>query len=58
MKEAKRDNKSLEDHLIHLFIHGVLHLLGYDHEKEHEAQIMESLEIKILKNLKIDNPYN
>ena len=58
IEEAKRDNKNLEDHLIHLFIHGVLHLLGYDHEKEHDAHIMESLEIKILKNLKIDNPYN
>jgi probable rRNA maturation factor len=57
-EEAKTDNKNLEDHLIHLFIHGVLHLLGYDHQKEHDAHIMESLEIKILKNLKIDNPYN
>ena len=57
-EEAKTDNKNLEDHLIHLFIHGVLHLLGYDHQKEHDARIMESLEIKILKNLKIDNPYN
>ena len=58
IEEAKTDNKNLEDHFIHLFIHGVLHLLGYDHEEEHDANIMESLEIKILKNLKIDNPYN
>ena len=58
LKEAKRDNKSLENHLIHLFIHSVLHLLGYDHEKEEEAKKMEYLEIRILSNLKIDNPYN
>ena len=58
IKEAKRDNKSLENHLIHLFIHAVLHLLGYDHQTEEEAKKMEHLEIQILSNLKIDNPYN
>ena len=57
IEEAKRDNKNLEDHLIHLFVHGVLHLIGYGHETEENAYIMESLEIKILKNLHIDNPY-
>ena len=57
LKEAKRDHKTLENHLIHLFIHAVLHLLGYDHEKEEEAKIMENLEIQILSNLGIDNPY-
>ena len=57
IEEAKRDNKNLEDHLIHLFIHGVLHLLGYEHETEDDAYIMESLEIKVLNNLSIDNPY-
>ena len=56
-KEAKKDKKSFNNHLIHLFIHGVLHLLGYDHQTEDNAKVMESLEIKILKNLKIDNPY-
>jgi len=56
-KEAKRDKKSFINHLIHLFIHGILHLLGYDHQTEDNAEIMESLEIKILKTLKIDNPY-
>ena len=58
LKEAKRDNKSLENHLIHLFIHAVLHLVGYDHETEEQAKKMENLEIKILSNLQIDNPYN
>jgi len=56
-REAKRDNKSINSHLIHLFLHGVLHLLGYDHETEEEAQKMENLEIDILRNLQIDNPY-
>ena len=57
IKEAKRDNKSIENHLTHLFIHAVLHLLGYDHETEEKAEKMENLEIKILSNLQIDNPY-
>ena len=55
--EAKRDKKSINDHLIHLFIHSLLHLLGYDHQTEDKAKIMERLEIKILETLKIDNPY-
>ena len=58
LKEAKRDNKTVENHLIHLFIHAVLHLLGYDHETEEQAKKMENLEIQILSNLQIDNPYN
>ena len=58
LKEAKRDNKTVENHLTHLFIHAVLHLLGYDHETEEEAKKMEHLELQILSNLKIDNPYN
>ena len=55
--EANQENKSIESHLIHLFIHSVLHLLGYDHETNEKALIMENLEIKILKNLNIHNPY-
>ena len=58
LEEAKRDNKSVENHLTHLFIHGVLHLLGYEHETEEQAEKMENLEIEILSNLQIDNPYN
>ena len=58
LKEAKRDNKTVENHLTHLFIHAVLHLLGYDHETEEEAKKMEHLELQILSNLKIDNPYS
>ena len=58
LKEAKRDNKSVENHLTHLFVHAVLHLLGYEHETEEQAEKMENLEIEILNNLQIDNPYN
>ena len=58
LKEAKRDNKTVENHLIHLFVHAILHLLGYEHETEEQAKKMENLEIKILSNLQIDNPYN
>ena len=57
IREAKRDNKSLKNHLTHLFIHAVLHLLGYDHETDEQAEKMENLEIQILSNLQIDNPY-
>ena len=55
--EAYQENKSIENHLTHLFVHAVLHLIGYNHEKSDEALIMENLEIKILKNLNIENPY-
>ena len=57
IREAKRDNKSLQNHLTHLFIHAVLHLLGYDHESHAQAERMENLEIAILKTLNINNPY-
>jgi probable rRNA maturation factor len=57
IKEANSEKKIPIDHLIHLFIHGVLHLLGYDHENSYEAKVMEALEVKILKNLNISDPY-
>ncbi len=57
LKEAKEQNKTFEDHLTHLLIHSLLHLIGFDHEKEQDAKIMENLEVKILSNLGIKNPY-
>lgn len=56
-READLENKSFNDHLSHLLIHGFLHLFGYDHETDREAFEMESLEIRILDELGIANPY-
>lgn len=55
--EAMAENKKPKDHLTHLLVHGFLHLFGYDHMNEKDAQKMEGLEIKILKTLGIPNPY-
>ena len=56
-REAKEQEKTFRDHTIHLLVHGFLHLLGYDHLQEKDAEKMERKEIKILKNLCITNPY-
>jgi len=55
--EAKEQGKRLADHLRHLVIHGVLHLLGYDHVKAAPAKRMEALETRILASLGIADPY-
>lgn len=55
--EAAEQNKTFFHHLVHMAIHGTLHLLGYDHIKDDEAQEMEATEIKILNTLGIQNPY-
>lgn len=56
-KEATEQNKTLEDHWAHLVVHGCLHLLGYDHIEDEDAEEMEALEISILQKLDINNPY-
>ncbi len=56
-KEAIAQKKTFHNHLSHLILHGILHLIGHDHEDEKMAKIMENLEIEILKKLKIANPY-
>ncbi|MDY0028385.1 MAG: rRNA maturation RNase YbeY [Pseudobdellovibrionaceae bacterium] len=56
-REAIEQEKSLHDHFCHMITHGFLHLLGYDHMDDAEAQEMESLEVKILKTLDIPDPY-
>jgi len=55
--EARRDGLPLADHLAHLVAHGVLHLLGYDHQTDAEADEMEALEASALAGLDIANPY-
>ena len=56
-KEANELGIAVLHHWAHLTVHGVLHLLGYDHIKPEDASVMERLEIQILNLLKIDNPY-
>ena len=56
-KEAKEQNKDFFDHLLHLFIHGVLHLLGYEHDVDRDASEMEQIEKSILSKLGIEDPY-
>ena len=56
-QEAKIQRKALKDHWAHIIIHGILHLLGYDHMEEQDAIEMENKEILILQQLRIDNPY-
>jgi len=56
-KEAKDEGKNLDDHLIHMLVHGLYHILGYDHENNENASVMEAKEINKLKELNIKNPY-
>jgi probable rRNA maturation factor len=56
-REAAEQGKTLRDHTAHLMVHGTLHLLGYDHESDDEAEEMEALETRILKGLGISDPY-
>lgn len=56
-REAGEMGKSLPDHARHLIVHGLLHLLGYDHERDQDATVMETLETEILGNLGVDDPY-
>ena len=56
-REAVAEGKPFNHHLAHLAVHGFLHLLGYDHENDRDAQKMERLERKILKRLAIPDPY-
>lgn len=55
--EAAAQDKQFDHHLMHLIIHGILHLIGHDHESEKEAEHMESIEIRILESFGVKNPY-
>ena len=57
LREAVDEDKKLADHLTHLVVHGVLHLLGYDHIEDDEAEEMESLERSVLAGLGVPDPY-
>jgi probable rRNA maturation factor len=56
-REAKAAGKPMAHHLAHLAVHGVLHLMGYDHEREKEAARMEALEVEILREIGVPDPY-
>lgn len=56
-REAEAQGKPIADHVAHLIVHGVLHLLGYDHVEEEDAAIMEGLEVRILASLGVSDPY-
>ena len=57
IQEAEDLDKDTSDHATHLVVHGVLHLLGYDHENDNEAIIMESLEVNAMASLGLSSPY-
>lgn len=57
LKESLEQDKTFENHLVHLVVHSILHLFGFDHIDDDEADKMEGLEIKILGVLGIENPY-
>lgn len=57
VSEAIEQGKSVESHYAHMIVHGVLHLQGYDHQTDNDAEIMECLEIQILHSLGFNNPY-
>ena len=55
--EAEKKDISFADHLLHLLLHGYLHLLGFDHQNELDATLMEDIEIRLLSRIGIKNPY-
>lgn len=57
LRQAKEEGKTFENHTAHMVVHGVFHLLGYDHITDAQAKIMEMNEVKVLKKLGIKNPY-
>ena len=57
LEEAQQQGKSVMAHWAHMIVHGILHLMGYDHIDDAEAEVMEALEIGILEQLGVANPY-
>lgn len=56
-REAEEQGKTMQDHVLHLIVHGTLHCLGYDHETDDDAALMEGLEVHALATLGVENPY-
>ena len=56
-REAEAQGKPMTDHVTHLIVHGILHLLGYDHIEDEDAALMEALEVRILASLGVSDPY-
>jgi probable rRNA maturation factor len=56
-REAREQGKTSHDHWAHIIVHGLLHLIGYDHIEDQQAEQMEDLEVKLLGALEIANPY-
>ncbi len=56
-REAGEQGKPMADHVLHLMVHGVLHLLGYDHVEDEDATLMEAHEVRILAQLGVSDPY-
>ncbi|MEX3016749.1 rRNA maturation RNase YbeY [Gymnodinialimonas hymeniacidonis] len=56
-REARESNKPLSDHITHLVVHGLMHCLGFDHETDEDAALMEQLETRILATLGVPDPY-
>ena len=57
-RESKEQGKTFDDHIIHMLIHGIYHILGLDHENDEMAKAMEQKEVALLNKLNIRNPYN
>ena len=58
LEESNEQNKTFDDHMIHMLIHGIYHILGFDHEDDKVAHIMERKEVTLLNKLNITDPYN
>ena len=56
-REAREAGRPFDHHVLHLVVHGILHLLGYDHIRDKDATLMEGIEVAILGKLGVDNPY-
>lgn len=56
-REAKEQGKTARSHWAHMIVHGILHLLGFDHENDRDAKKMESLEIELMKGMGFKDPY-